>query len=89
MKLFLFLLGQGTFGKVYKGIDEKTGEKVAIKVINKHAIDNDKYLLKNLNNEISIMKKLRHPNIVEFKVIIYLIVILSNYNTLLGNAYDP
>lgn len=35
-------IGEGTFGIVYEGIDKESGEKVAIKVLNKNI---SKYLL--------------------------------------------
>lgn len=58
------LLGQGTFAKVYYGRDTRTGQGVAIKVI-----DKDKVLRVGLVNqikrEISIMKLVKHPNILQ------------------------
>lgn len=56
------LLGQGTFAKVYYARDIKTGESVAIKVI-----DKEKTLKAGLNEqikrEISVMKKVSHLNV--------------------------
>ena len=57
-------LGQGTFGFVRLATHSLTGEKVAIKILDKEKIikEKDKYRLKN---EIKILKKLRHNNIVQ------------------------
>lgn len=57
------LLGCGAFAKVYYGRNTKTGQSVAIKVINKKKISSSS-LMNNIKREISIMSLLRHPNIV-------------------------
>ncbi|KAI4302651.1 hypothetical protein MLD38_038371 [Melastoma candidum] len=58
------LLGQGTFAKVYHARNIKTGVSVAIKVI-----DKDKVLkvglIDQIKREISIMRRVRHPHVVE------------------------
>ncbi len=41
------------------------GRKVAIKKVDQKLIISDRYLKESLDNEISIMQKLKHPNIVE------------------------
>ncbi|CBZ30784.1 putative protein kinase [Leishmania mexicana MHOM/GT/2001/U1103] len=68
-------LGRGAYGKVKLGIDTNTGQKVAIKII-------DKKLLKKLGGlgtsnqeaalkrEIAIMKKVRHRNCVSLYEVI-------------------
>lgn len=38
------LIGTGSFGKVYKGKNDKTGEVAAIKVIDKKLLESDEYL---------------------------------------------
>ena len=53
-------LGSGTFGIVYEAINTLFNSKVAMKVIKKEK-SNDKLLIRN---EIDILKKLSHPNIV-------------------------
>lgn len=58
------LLGCGAFAKVYHARHLTTGQSVAIKVINKNKIINTS-LMSNIKREISIMRKLRHPNIVK------------------------
>eukprot|EP01018_Ginkgo_biloba_P016953 Gb_16900 [translate_table: standard] len=56
------LLGQGTFAKVYYARNLKTGESVAIKVIDKTKIEKGG-MMDQIKREISIMKLVRHPNI--------------------------
>ena len=62
-------IGNGTFGVVRSAIHIITGEKVAIKIMDKHMIleESDK---KHLEREIKILKILRHNNIMQlFNVI--------------------
>ncbi|OWM81644.1 CBL-interacting protein kinase 2-like [Punica granatum] len=58
------LLGQGTFAKVYHARNLKTGTSVAIKIV-----DKDKVLkvglIDQIKREISVMRLVRHPNVVE------------------------
>lgn len=58
-------LGEGAFSSVYKGVDNETGENVAIKIINKLNLTQKQ--LANIHNEIQIMNTLSnagdHPNI--------------------------
>ncbi|CAD8170425.1 unnamed protein product [Paramecium octaurelia] len=56
-------LGQGTFSKVKLGIHKLTGEKVAIKIIDKTKQQESDYV--RIHREISILRKLRHPNVVQ------------------------
>ena len=58
------IIGKGKFGVVNLGIHKKTGNKVAIKIINKSSLKTeiDKELIKS---EIDIMKLCHHPNIVK------------------------
>lgn len=58
------LLGQGTFAKVYYGRNMKTGQSVAIKVIDKEKVLRVG-LINQIKREISIMRQVRHPNILE------------------------
>ncbi|KAL9280565.1 putative CBL-interacting serine/threonine-protein kinase 25 CAMK-CAMKL-CHK1 family [Arabidopsis thaliana] len=60
------LLGKGTFGKVYYGKEITTGESVAIKIINKDQVKRES-MMEQIKREISIMRLVRHPNIVELK----------------------
>ncbi|CAK9186828.1 unnamed protein product [Ilex paraguariensis] len=60
------LLGKGTFAKVYYGKNLKTSESVAIKVINKDHVKKEG-TMEQIKREISVMRLVRHPNIVELK----------------------
>ncbi|XP_010451934.1 PREDICTED: CBL-interacting serine/threonine-protein kinase 15 [Camelina sativa] len=57
-------LGQGTFAKVYHARHLKSGDSVAIKVIDKERILKVG-MTEQIKREISVMRLLRHPNIVE------------------------
>ncbi|CUM53310.1 uncharacterized protein AC631_00551 [Debaryomyces fabryi] len=54
-------LGEGAFSAVYKAVYEPTGRLVAIKIINKANLSGKQ--IANIHNEISIMKRLSHPNV--------------------------
>ncbi|KAF3657940.1 CBL-interacting serine/threonine-protein kinase 19 [Capsicum annuum] len=58
------LLGCGAFAKVYHAREIQNGQSVAVKVINKKRIVNTT-LMTNIKREISIMRRLYHPNIVK------------------------
>lgn len=58
------LLGHGTFAKVYHARNVKSGESVAIKVIDKEKILKVG-LIAHIKREISILRRVRHPNIVQ------------------------
>jgi hypothetical protein len=57
------LLGSGTFAKVYRGRDLRTGASVAVKSINRTKLGSAK-LQDQLKKEIALMRELQHPNIV-------------------------
>ena len=60
-------IGSGSFGEVYRGIEVKTGMKVAVKRIRKKVLyENGKYLLKAYYREIDIMKKCACENSIKF-----------------------
>uniref|UniRef100_A0A7N0RDU6 non-specific serine/threonine protein kinase n=1 Tax=Kalanchoe fedtschenkoi TaxID=63787 RepID=A0A7N0RDU6_KALFE len=58
------MLGQGTFAKVYHARSLRTGQSVAIKVIDKEKMLKVG-LLDQIKREISVMKLVRHPNVVQ------------------------
>ncbi|KAM3868988.1 serine/threonine-protein kinase 36 [Diretmus argenteus] len=59
----LELVGQGSFGRVYKGRKRCTGQVVALKCIPK--VGRSEKELRSLKKEIEIMRGLQHPNIVQ------------------------
>ncbi|KAK6917695.1 Protein kinase domain [Dillenia turbinata] len=58
------LLGQGTFAKVYYARDLKSGQSVAIKIVDKEKILRVG-LIDQIKREISVMRLVRHPNVVQ------------------------
>ena len=56
-------IGEGTFGKVKLGTHNVTGEKVAVKILEKHKIVED-VDVERVAREIKILKLARHPNII-------------------------
>merc|ERR1719230_1774590 len=58
----LHLIGQGCFGKVFKGRRKFTGQIVALKFISKRGKPEKD--LQNLRLEIGILQRLDHPNII-------------------------
>eukprot|EP01018_Ginkgo_biloba_P027021 Gb_09628 [translate_table: standard] len=57
------LVGEGSFGKVYKGRRKYTGQTVAMKFIMKHGKSEKD--IENLRQEIEILRQLKHENIIE------------------------
>lgn len=56
------MIGEGSFGRVFRGKDKQTGEIVALKLIPKVGhCDKD---IQSLRSECKIQKELNHPNIV-------------------------
>lgn len=57
------LLGKGTFAKVYFARNLKTGQSVAMKIIDKEKVM-EVGLIDQIKREISVMRLVRHPNVV-------------------------
>ncbi|CAI5515966.1 unnamed protein product [Closterium sp. Naga37s-1] len=57
-------LGEGNFAKVKLGQDVESGRRVAIKVMDKDRILQHR-MVDQIKREVSIMKMVRHPNIVQ------------------------
>jgi len=60
-------LGRGTFSVVKQGTHKRTGEKYAVKFIDKKFVDQEDLVL--LSREIDIMKKVNHENVLSLKEI--------------------
>ncbi|KAJ4964884.1 hypothetical protein NE237_016733 [Protea cynaroides] len=61
------LLGRGTFGHVYVGFNSENGQMCAIKEVRVISDDqSSKECLKQLNQEITLLSQLSHPNIVQY-----------------------
>ena len=62
-------VGEGTYGVVYKSRNKETQELVALKKIRLE--NEDEGIPSTAIREISILKQLKHPNIVELKDLIH------------------
>jgi len=60
-------LGRGAFSVVKLAIGKATGERYAVKIIDKQSVGQD---MTRLATEIEILKKVQHPNIIALKEII-------------------
>ncbi|KAL6652238.1 hypothetical protein ACP70R_011163 [Stipagrostis hirtigluma subsp. patula] len=61
------LIGRGTFGHVYVGFNSESGEMCAMKEVTLFSDDpKSKESAKQLGQEISLLSRLRHPNIVQY-----------------------
>lgn len=62
-------LGEGTYGVVYKAQHKVTGEYVALKKIRLEKEDDG--VPSTAIREISLLKNIKHPNVVELKEVLY------------------
>ncbi|CAM9434498.1 unnamed protein product, partial [Phaeothamnion confervicola] len=62
-------IGEGTFGKVKMAVNTETGEKVAIKVLDKSIIQKQN-MGAQVKREISIMKLVRHKYVVQLREVL-------------------
>jgi len=62
---FIENIGQGMYGRVYKAKNKKENKYYAIKRLNFKDINEKEK--KQINNEVSCIKKLKHPNIILYK----------------------
>jgi serine/threonine protein kinase len=59
------LLGRGRMGDVYRGVDLRTGQVVAIKALRPEEIAGDPNALARFLREGEALRQLNHPNIVQ------------------------
>ena len=58
------VIGKGNFGKVLLGISKQTGEKVAIKIIDKLKMSKF-YSTEQIKRELNVIQQMNHLNIVK------------------------
>ena len=62
--IILKSLGKGSFGRVKEALHVASGEKIAIKILEKSRIKKEDDL-KRIRREINILTKVNHPNIIQ------------------------
>ena len=62
---FIESIGQGMYGQVFKAINNKENKYYAIKRLNFKDINEKEK--KQINNEVSLIKNLNHPNVISYK----------------------
>ncbi|GHJ85831.1 hypothetical protein NliqN6_2233 [Naganishia liquefaciens] len=66
------LIGRGTYGRVYLGLNATTGDMMAVKQVELPTTDRDRQdkrqtsMIKALRDEIELLKHLEHPHIVQY-----------------------
>ena len=58
-------IGEGGMGDVYRGVDEHTGETVAIKQLKPDIVQSNPSLIERFTREGEALRRLNHPNIVK------------------------
>jgi serine/threonine protein kinase len=57
-------IAEGAYAHVHRGVDPTTGERVALKQINKVKFIGNEKLAHEVRREIALLKLLDHPNII-------------------------
>jgi serine/threonine protein kinase len=70
-------IGEGTFSKVYRGLNEKTGELLAIKQL--YLAEGTDSEVESLRKEINVMWNLDHENIVRFLYLFFVYLFIVQY----------
>ncbi|MGW8225991.1 MAG: protein kinase domain-containing protein, partial [Anaerolineales bacterium] len=58
------LIGRGSMGEVYRAIDTRLGEQVAVKILDQKVVARDPGILDRFEHEGQALHQLNHPNIV-------------------------
>jgi formylglycine-generating enzyme required for sulfatase activity len=59
------LIGQGSMGEVFRGLDTQTGAPVAIKALKQSVVHNEPEIAERFEREGEALRRLSHPSIVE------------------------
>jgi serine/threonine protein kinase len=83
-------LGEGSTGKVKAAVHKDTGEKVAIKIINKAILTDNIKLKKKIEREIDVMKLMKHKHVIKLYDVLqskkYLFLIIEHVEG--GELFD-
>ncbi|EEB09563.2 STE/STE11 protein kinase [Schizosaccharomyces japonicus yFS275] len=60
------IIGSGTFGTVYQGVNLDTGDLMAVKVISLYDLQSSPSVVSRIKDEAMVLGMLDHPNIVSF-----------------------
>ena len=63
-------IGEGEYGKVFRGVDRRTQEQVAVKVIAVKRFKENPKLEECTLNEMEVLAKVKSPHIVAFREIL-------------------
>jgi serine/threonine protein kinase len=64
-------LGSGGFSKVKLGVEENTGDRVALKILKKDKLSENQTIRKQVEREIAAMSKIQHENVLTMKDVVW------------------